>query len=72
MGQVRNVLEIWLSCEKLLITGQNKWKLTIVNQSDKKVILNCIKTQKVLAFPMDDIKTYSQMNKGRRSSDDNH
>ena len=35
--------------EKLVITKQNNWKLTIVKQSDKKVILKYVKTQKLLA-----------------------
>ena len=32
--------------------------MTIVNESDKKVVLNYIKTQKLLASPIDGLKTY--------------
>ena len=31
-----NVLEIRLSCKKFLLTRQNKWKMAIVNEGDKK------------------------------------
>ena len=51
-------MEIRLNYEKLLLTGQNKWKVAIVNESDKKVVLNYIKTQKLLACPVDGLKTY--------------
>ena len=51
--------------------------MAIVNEGDKKVVLNYTKTQKVLASPIDGLKTYlrffpnSQMNEGR-SADVNH
>ena len=32
--------------------------MAIVNESDKKVVLNYIKTQKLLACPVDGLKTY--------------
>ena len=32
--------------------------MTIVNESDKKIVLNYIKTQKLLACPIDDLKNY--------------
>ena len=52
--------------------------MAIVNKGDKKVVLNYIKTQKLLANPIDGLKTYlrffpsSQTNVGRRSPDVNH
>ena len=52
--------------------------MAIVNEGDKKVVLNYIRTQKLLASPISDLKTYllffpnSQMNGGRRSPDVNH
>ena len=52
------MLEIRLSCEKLLLTRQNKGNMAIVNEGDKKVVLNYIKTQKLLASPIDGLKTY--------------
>ena len=51
-------MEIRLSCKKLLLTRQNKWKMTIVNEGDKKIVLNYIKTQEILASPIDGLKTY--------------
>ena len=32
--------------------------MAIVNEGDKKVVLNYIKTQKLLASPIDGLKTY--------------
>ena len=51
--------------------------MAIVNEGDKKVVLNYIKTQKLLASPIDGLKTYyvfpnSQMNGERRSPDVSH
>ena len=51
------MLKIRLSCEKLLLTRQNKRKMAIVNEGDKKV-LNYIITQKLLASPRDGLKAY--------------
>ena len=71
-------MEITLSCKKLLLTNQNKWKMAIVNESEQKVVLNYIKTQKLLASLIDVLKIYlrffpnSQTNGGRRSPDVTH
>ena len=32
--------------------------MAIVNEGDKKVVLNYIETRKLLASPIDDLKTY--------------
>ena len=66
---VKDMTQLW----KLLLTRQNKWKLTIVNQSDKKVVPNYIKTQKFShRWIKNLISQQCQMNKGRRSADVNH
>ena len=52
------MLEIRLSCEKLLLTRQNKGNMAIGNEGDKKVVLNYIKTRELLASTIDGLKTY--------------
>ena len=72
------MLEIRLSCKKLLVTRQNKCKMAIVNEGDKKkIVLNYIKTQKLLASLIDGLTptyVFSQqsMKGGRRSPDVSH
>ena len=51
--------------------------MAIVNEGDKKVVLNYIKTRKLLASPIDGLKTYLRFFPtvkwmGRRSADVNH